>query len=84
MTNLLEQALQNIEWLPESEHDTIASDILDTNSAIRVLEARKGDTINWFWIGSHHEYGKMIQSLILRATSMSSFSASNRTSAIQV
>ena len=32
------------------------------NRKIRALAIREGDELNWFWIGSHAEYDRMIAS----------------------
>jgi mRNA-degrading endonuclease RelE of RelBE toxin-antitoxin system len=33
------------------------------NLSYRVLEVKQGNTMIWFWIGSHAEYDKLIASL---------------------
>ena len=33
------------------------------NSGCRALAMRDGDTLTWFWIGSHDEYMRLVKSL---------------------
>lgn len=42
---------------PHLGHDRIWS--IRINDSLRALAERRGDTVVWFWIGSHNDFDKL-------------------------
>lgn len=59
-------------WKSNPNHPSLQFKLIDPNQSIysvrvnlgyRALGIKDGDTIIWFWIGSHAEYDKLIATL---------------------